>query len=196
MSESAVSTLDALLAKHHVGMTSEDVLDELDSVFGAIPGAGAAPLSDSEVKFLREHAGTGTAVIDTWSSYDERQARSHIAVRELAETLSGSVSIKEAAAILGVDRSRVSRRLTGDALWAFDLRGNKRIPRWQLLGNELLPGLDVIVPAIPRGATAGVLDVFMHTPQPDFGDRTPIEYLAAGGDTALVAGFVADLERW
>jgi hypothetical protein len=37
---------------------------------------------------------------------------------------------------------------------------------------------------------------FMHTPQPDFGDRTPIEYLAGGGDPHLVADFVADLGRW
>ena len=49
-------------------------------------------------------------------------------------------------------------------------------------GGELLPGLDVIVPAIPRDATPAVLDAFMHTPQPDFDDRTPIEHLAAGGD--------------
>jgi hypothetical protein len=81
-------------------------------------------------------------------------------------------------------------------LWAFDLQGSRRIPRWQFLGNELLPGLDVIVPAIPRGTTPAVLDAFMHTPQPDFDDRTPIEHLAAGGDPALVAGFIADLGRW
>ncbi|MDT5058465.1 MAG: hypothetical protein QOF66_6831, partial [Mycobacterium sp.] len=42
-------------------------------------------------------------------------------------------------------RSRVSRRITGKALWVFDLQGSRRIPRWQFLGEELLPGLDVIV---------------------------------------------------
>jgi len=58
------------------------------------------------------------------------------------------------------------------------------------------PGLDVIVPAIPLGTTPAVLDAFMHTPQPDFDDRTPIEHLAAGGDPALVAGFVGGSRRW
>lgn len=197
MGGSAVPALDALLARHHVDMTGAEVLDALDSAFGAIPGAGAAPLPGTEVQFLREHAGTSAAaVIDAWSGDDERQVRSRTAVRELAGALSDSVSIKEAAAILGVDRSRVSRRVTGDALWAFDLHGNRRIPHWQFLGDELLPGLDVIVPAIPRAATPTAVDAFMHTPQPDFGDRTPIEYLAAGGDPAPVAGFVADLARW
>jgi hypothetical protein len=54
----------------------------------------------------------------------------------------------------------------------------------------------VIVPAIPRGATPAVVEVFMGTPQPDFGDRAPIEFLAAGGDPTLVAGFIEDLARW
>jgi hypothetical protein len=176
-------------------MSVEEVLDELDSAFAGIPGA--TTLSAPEVDFLRTYGEPGAAaVIDAWSAETERQVRARIAVRQLTSALSESVSIKEAATILGVDRSRVSRRITGKTLWAFDLQGSRRIPRWQFLGDELLPGLDVIVPAIPRGTTPAVLDVFIHTPQPDFDDRTPIEHLAAGGDPALVAGFIADLGRW
>jgi hypothetical protein len=193
---STVSALDNLLAKHHVDLSSAEVLDELDSVFGAIPMASAAPLSMSEVQFLRAHTGSVARVVDAWSGGDERQARARAAVRELAEALSRSVSIKEAAAILGIDRSRVSRRITGKALWAFDLHGSRRIPRWQFLGGKLLPGLEVLVPAIPRGVTPGVVNVFMHTHAPDFDDRTPIEFLCAGGDPAFIAGFIEDLARW
>jgi hypothetical protein len=192
---STVPALGALLAKHRIDLTVDELLEELDSAFAAIPAAGT--LSSTEVDFLRTQAGPhAAAVIDAWSADDERQARARIAVRQLTSALSGSVSIKEAAAILGVDRSRVSRRITGKTLWAFDLQGSRRIPRWQLLGEELLPGLEVIVPAIPRDTTPAVLDAFMHTPQPDFDDRTPIEHLAAGGDPTLVAGFIADLGRW
>jgi hypothetical protein len=195
MDRSAAPALAALLAKHRIDLSVEEVLDELDSAFAAIPGA--APLSATEVEFLRANAEPqAAAVIDTWSPEPERQARARSAVRRLTGVLSESVSIKEAAGILGVDRSRVSRHITGKTLWAFDLQGSRRIPRWQFLGGGLLPGLDVIVPAIPRGATPAVLEVFMHTPQPDFDDRTPIEHLAAGGDSALVAGFIADLGRW
>jgi hypothetical protein len=195
MEGSPAPALGALLAKHHIDLSVEEVLDELDSAFASIPAAGT--LSSTEVDFLRAHAEPrAAAVIDAWSADDERQARARIAVRQLTSALSGSVSIKEAAAILGVDRSRVSRRITGKTLWAFDLQGSRRIPRWQFLGEELLPGLDVIVPAIPRGTTPAALEAFMHTPQPDFDDRTPIEHLAAGGDPAVVAGFIADLGRW
>ncbi|MCW2628076.1 MAG: hypothetical protein JWR48_4798 [Mycobacterium sp.] len=144
MDGSAAPALAALLAKHQIGLTVEEVLDELDSAFAAIPGA--TTLSATEVDFLRAHAEPqAAAVIDAWSADDERQARARIALRQLTSALSGSVSIKEAAAILGVDRSRVSRRITGKALWVFDLQGSRRIPRWQFLGEELLPGLDVIV---------------------------------------------------
>lgn len=195
MTGSAAPALGALLAKHQIDLTVEEVLDELDSAFAAIPGA--TTLSTTEVDFLRTHAEPrAAAAVDTWSAENERQARARIAVRQLTSTLSGSISIKDAAAILGVDRSRVSRRITGKALWAFDLQGNRRVPTWQFLGDELLPGLDVIVPAIPRGTTPAVLDAFMHTSQPDFDDRTPIEHLAAGGDPGLVAGFIQDLGRW
>jgi hypothetical protein len=195
MEGSPALALGALLAKHHIDMSVEEVLDELDSAFAAIPGA--TTLSVTEVDFLCAHAEPrAAAVTDAWSADDERQARARIAVRQLTSALSGSVSIKEATAILGIDRSRVSRRITGKALWAFDLQGTRRIPRWQFLGAELLPGLDVIVPAIPRGTTPAALEAFMHTPQPDFDDRTPIEHLAAGGDPAVVAGFIADLGRW
>ncbi|EFG79759.1 hypothetical protein HMPREF0591_0341 [Mycobacterium parascrofulaceum ATCC BAA-614] len=195
MKGSAAPALGALLAKHQIGLTVDEVLHELDSAFAAIPAA--ATLSAVEVDFLREHAEPSTATaIDRWSADDERQARARVALRQLTSAVSGSVSIKEAAVLLGVDRSRVSRRITGKQLWAFDLQGTRRIPKWQFLGNELLPGLDLIVPAIPPGTTPAVLDVFMHTPQPDFDGRTPIEHLAAGGDASLVAGFIRDLGRW
>lgn len=195
MDQAGRPALGALLAKYQIDLSVEEVLDELDSGFAAIPAA--ATLSSTEVEFLRTHAEPhAAAVIDAWSADHERQARARTAVRQLSSAVSGSVSIKDAAAILGVHRSRVSRRISGNALWAFDLQGSRRIPRWQFLGEELLPGLDVIVPAIPRGTTPAVLEVFMHTAQPDFDDHTPIEHLAAGGDPGLVAEFIADLGRW
>jgi len=197
MGGSGSHRLDALLERHQLDLTSEDVLDQLDSAFATIPGVGAAPMSTDEVRFLRAHAGPGAAaVIDNWSGEKERQARARSAVQELGDTLSRSMSIKEAAVLLQIDRSRVSRRITGKALWAFDINGNRRIPRWQFLGRQLVPGLDVIVPAIPRDATPSAVEAFMKTPQPDFGDRTPIEYLAAGGDPTLIAGFISDISRW
>lgn len=188
--------LNALLARHHIDLTSDDFLGVLDDAFSAIPGAGAATLSTSEVDFLAEHGGPSAAtVIKGWSPNGERQVRARVAVQALTNAIAGSVSAKEAAEILGVDRSRISRRL-GKSLWAFDIHGQRRLPRWQFLDAELLPGLELIVPAIPGGVTPAVLEAFMRTPQADFDGQSPIDYLAAGGDPRPVAGFVQDLNRW
>lgn len=188
--------LTALLARYHVDLTSDEVLGELDAAFAAIPGAGAATLSRPEIDFLAEHGGPdAAAVIKEWSPSGERQARARVAVQALTSAVAGSISAKEAAEVLGVDRSRISRRL-GKTLWAYDMHGQRRLPRWQFVDAALLPGLDVIVPVIPRGVTPAVLEAFMRTPQADFDGQTPIEYLAAGGDPRPVAGFVQDLDRW
>ncbi|MDT5346115.1 MAG: hypothetical protein QOE52_5299, partial [Mycobacterium sp.] len=79
MDGSTAPALGALLAKHQIDLSVEEVLDELDSAFAAIPGA--ITLSATEVDFLREHAGPGAAaVIDAWSADNERQARARIAL--------------------------------------------------------------------------------------------------------------------
>ncbi|WP_102143945.1 DNA-binding protein [Mycobacterium hubeiense] len=193
---SAVS-LDALPAKHNVGLTADDIMRELDNTLAAIPHGAAAPLSASELDFMRGHVGPEAgAVIDNWTVDGERQHRAGATVRQLADTIVRSVSTKEAAAIMGIDRSSVSRRLSRNVLWSFYFRGHWRIPRWQFIDGRLLSGLDVIVPAIPRAANPAAVDAFMHTGEPDFGGRTPIEHLGAGGDPTLVAAVLNDLARW
>src|SRR5712672_1045559 len=76
MDGSTAPALGALLAKHQIDLTVEEVLDELDSAFAAIPGA--ITLSATEVDFLRTHAEPRAAVIDAWSADNERQARARI----------------------------------------------------------------------------------------------------------------------
>jgi len=187
----SVSDLQALLAEHQVGISETEILEELAAAFSSL--AGPLVLSEAEVEFLRTHAGMR---LDDWSPAAERAQRESTAVKELGVMLATSASVKEVAEMLGVDRSRISRRISGQSLWSFPIQGARRIPRWQIVDGGLLPGLDVVIPAIPRGMRPVTLARFMHTPQPDFGDRTPIEYLAGGGDPHLVADFVADLGRW
>jgi hypothetical protein len=121
--------------------------------------------------------------------------------RSVAEGLAGSlvssVSIPEAALLLGVDRSRVSQRITQGSLWAFAAGRSKRLPRWQFTAEgRLLPGLAALVAAIPRGLAPQTVAAFMTEPQPELADRTPSEHLVAGGDPSDVAELLAGLGLW
>jgi excisionase family DNA binding protein len=107
------------------------------------------------------------------------------------------VSIAQAAELLGVDRSRVSHRLAQGTLWAFAMGRVRRIPCWQFTAEDLLlPGLPVVVAAIPDGLSPVILEAFMRAPLAELGGIPPIEYLTTGGNPALVAEFVAALGEW
>lgn len=73
MDGSTGGALGALLAKHQIDLTVDEVLDELDFAFAAIPWA--TTLSATEVDFLRMRVEPQAAsVIDAWSADDERLA--------------------------------------------------------------------------------------------------------------------------
>lgn len=151
MKRSAGISLGELLARYRIELTVEEVLDEADSAFAAIERGTSA--SGAEVDFLHANADPSTAaVIGTWSAGTEGRARARIAARQMASAPAGSLSVREAAASLGIAASSVSRRITRKLLWACDMQGHRRIPGWQFRDDELLAGLDVIMPAIPPGA--------------------------------------------
>jgi hypothetical protein len=192
-----VDSLDALLAKHHVDLSAREMLRELDAALTAVPAAASETLSAGEIAFLRAHAGEGVGdVLDQWSPVAEIRARAVEIARHTVTALADSLDVKEAAALLGIDRSVVSRRLTARTLWAFDLHGHRRIPRWQFVGDDVLPGLSAVVAAIPSTASPVSIAALMHTPQPDLGDRTPLEHLAAAEDPAPVAALLESLATW
>lgn len=192
-----VASLDELLDKYHLDLSSADVLAEMDAALAAVPGY--TPLSAGELTFLAEQLDGAAEVIDGWHAGITRRDQALLALRNLNELIAGSVSVPEAAAMLGIDRSGVSRRISNSALASFELPGRRRIriPRWQFMDrHHLLPGLDLVVPAIPGGVDPLTTAGFMGTPQAETGGRTPAEYLARGGDPSVVAELVADLDRW
>jgi excisionase family DNA binding protein len=192
------SGLSDLLTRHRTGLTEQDVVTALEAALSAAHDGGGAPLSDAEVEYLREYGGPGvSAALGDGSLTDLRRTSGEAAVDRVAQAISGSHSLEEAAHLLGVDRTRVSHRLRAGTLWSFTLGRHRRIPRWQLLPNgSLLPGLATIVPAIPAGIEPATVAAFMSTPQHDLGDESPSRFLASGGDPRVVAELVADLGRW
>jgi hypothetical protein len=190
--------LERVVNRHNVGLSTADVVAELDAAFGAVTCGGAAPLAASEIDFLRANAGRhGPDVIDSWDPALDRQRQARAAIVRVAHDASASVSIAHAAEMLGVDRSRVSHRLAQGTLWAFAMGRVRRIPRWQFTAEDLLlPGLPAVVAAIPDGLSPVTLEAFMRAPLAELGGIAPIEYLTTGGNPALVAEFVAALGEW
>ena len=124
-------SLDEVLARHNVGITSVEFLAELDADLSRVTDPAAAPLSAAETAVLREHAGPDAGeVLDADPAALVQYAR-RAEVSRMTGLVAGSVGIAEAALVLGVDRSRVSQRLSAGSLWSYRLGRGRRLPRWQ-----------------------------------------------------------------
>ncbi|MFD5089581.1 DNA-binding protein [Amycolatopsis thailandensis] len=107
-----------------------------------------------------------------------------------------ALSVLEAAKALGVDDSRIRHRLKEGRLTGWKDQG-WRLPSWQFTGSGVLPGLEVVLRAVPEDQPALVVAAFMSTPQSDLvindHPATPRQWLLSGGDPEHVAKLVATL---
>ncbi|MEV6905714.1 DNA-binding protein [Amycolatopsis sp. NPDC051071] len=107
-----------------------------------------------------------------------------------------ALSVLEAAKALGVDDSRIRHRLKEGRLTGWKDQG-WRLPSWQFTGSGVLPGLEVVLRAVPEDQPALVVAAFMSTPQADLvindHPATPRQWLLSGGDPEHVAKLVVTL---
>ena len=189
-------TLDELIERYRLDVSADEVLADFNAALGAIPRAAA--LTDAEVAFLVEHGGEGAAAaVGGWDPERERQDRARLALQSVQTLLATSLSVKEAAEEIGVDRSVMQRHVSNRRVYSFQLAGRRhRIPRWQLAGAHLLPGSELVAQAIPDTLSPLTVAAFMDTEQEELGGRTPVAFLAEGGKPDAVAALVADLDAW
>ena len=190
-------TVPEVLKKYGIALTEGDVAEDLDNALRTLPGSGAAPLTRAEVDYLAEHAGpAATAEVAIWDPARERERRAESAARAVDEVVATSLGLAEAARLIGVDRSRISHRLSSGSLYAVNVGSRRRIPDWQFHNRAELPGLAQVVAAIPSQVHPLDVAALMTTAQDELADRTPVEHLASGGDPTPVAELVTDLGRW
>ncbi|GAA1951426.1 DNA-binding protein [Amycolatopsis minnesotensis] len=105
-----------------------------------------------------------------------------------------SLTANEVAKNLGVDRSRIRHKLSESRLTGWKDQSGWRLPSWQFTGSGVLPGLEVVLAAVPADQPALVVAAFMSTPQEDLviNERpaTPRQWLLAGGDPEAVVALV------
>lgn len=104
--------------------------------------------------------------------------------------------MEDAAERLGVNGSRGRQRLADRSLCGIKHVGSWRLPAFQFTERGLVPGIDIVLKALPADLSVVAIARWLETPNPDLCTRddderplTPLEWLAAGHP----AGAAADL---
>lgn len=192
-----MATIEQVLQHFNVELSESDLAESLAAALGRVPGAASTAVTSSDQAYLATYGGAEIAdQIDNWSAVKEHAQRIDSAVNQTLGALARTLSIEQAAASIGVDRSRISHRISAGQLYALTIGGRRRIPAWQIHHGHELPGLAAVIAAIEPGMHPSAIEGVMRTPQDELGDQTPITHLAAGGNAAVVAGLISELGRW
>ncbi len=183
-------TLSDLLAQYDI--TEDELSTSLEVRLSAHPLSRTAELTEGEEAYWADHAGIPLARPST--STLERATDATVSVLADARR---SLTIEQAARLLDVHRSRVSHRLGDGQLYSFQIGTKRRLPSWQFTAAGLpLPGLDVVLGALPSDLHPTAVEGFFSTPNPDLDDRSPAQWLASGGDPQRVVDEVSGLDLW
>lgn len=167
------------------------------AVLGEDPGHTNAPsgLTEDEIAVLREG---GLVVEDAPAAAEDPVAQSIAAYANLIAT---SLDVEHTARRLGVKPSRIRQRLggPGPTLYGFKVGGSWRVPTMQLGRRGTLPGLEAVVPALPRDLHALEFVGWFTQPQPDLeedDDTSPLsprDWLSLGRPPEIVAALAREL---
>ena len=182
-----MATVLTVLRDHGIAATEAELAEAAEEGLRwvlTVPGATAVPTAEAA---LLDAAGLPAQP----GAYVASARDSAGAVTALVAT---SLTVGEAAALLGVTEGRVRHKIGRGDLYALPT-GRRRLPRWQFTDDGALPGLPTVVRALPAGEhPLGVL-AFMTTPQGELElggtPVSPVAWLRAGGDPAPVAQLAA-----
>jgi hypothetical protein len=186
--------LETVLARAGLRVTAGEFLALVEDAASKLTAPQAEPtahFTEQERSALTE-AGLDLSPLDEQDS--DPRAR---AVAEQAVLRDTALTVQRAAALLGVDASRVRHRIGDRRLIGWKDRGGWRLPAWQFTDDDVLPGLETVLAAMPADQPDLVLANFMTTPQLDLDldERlvSPREWLLAGGSAHRVAELAAAL---
>lgn len=107
-----------------------------------------------------------------------------------------SLTVGEAAEMIGVTPARVRQRCAARTLLAQRRSDGWRLPSFQFLDGRELPGWSEVAAAIPAGTPLSLVERVLTSPamrlRVDGEELAPFEWLAQGGDPALAAAAVDD----
>jgi hypothetical protein len=174
-------------------------LAAMSAILAELPESAGAPgaFTEGEAGVLREG---GIELSGQAPVVSEDPVAQSIAA--FARLLSDSLSVEEAARLLGVQPSRIRQRLGGDTrtLYGFKLGGSWHVPRLQFRGRATLPGLEPVVAALPRDLHPLEAIGWFTRPQADLETEadvaplSPRDWLLGGRAPEAVAALARELE--
>lgn len=170
-------------------------VDAFMGILREVSDLSSGPLSTAERDFLLETTDLTEKDL-TPQAHDS--ARIHAAEdRALAEkeAQDTTLTIGEVAELLGQEEANIHRaKLAGD-LYALPPAdgGATLFPAWQIDGQQVVPGLRTIILIFPQHVHPLAIQQFMTEGKAELGDRSPVEWLTAGGAVEAVASLVAEL---
>jgi hypothetical protein len=121
---------------------------------------------------------------------------------EFARLLQSSLSVEQAARVLGVDPSRVRQRLSGDRRTLYGVKEGRawRVPKFQFAGKKQVPGIGAVVAVLPRDLHPVAVHRWFTTRNPDLHvaaeeDQSvaPLDWLRSGRAPAPVVELARSL---
>ncbi|NIH84160.1 DNA-binding protein [Amycolatopsis granulosa] len=186
--------LENVLAKAGLRIDAEDFLSLVEDAARRLSPPHPDPASFFGAS---QRAALTAAGLDLSPRRDDEADGRAASVAAHAVLAESALTVTEAAQRLDVDPSRIRHRLAERRLTGWKDQGGWRLPLWQFGEREPLPGLDLVLAAVPDDQPALVVAAFMNSTQPDLeiGGHpvTPRQWLLAGGDPAPVAALAATL---
>lgn len=189
-------SLDELLASF--SMTRDEVVEVMR---GALTEAGferEAPITSHERAMLTRDSGLGEHGIEVLR-FRRKRGPGAFAVetgtRERAHMVRESLTMEEAADLVGRSVSALSRGATQGRFVTFKLDGRLRYPSWQFDDGQPLPGLAEVIAVLPVGWRPRKVLATMTAPAELLDGLTPVEWLSQLGEPQAVVDLIHDLER-
>jgi hypothetical protein len=159
----------------------------------ATPGsAPGATMSEGELAALRK-VGLATT---RWAGDDANDPLTRTIVDYMA-LIETSCTTARAAAMLGVDSSRIRQRLRERTLFGIEYEGEWRLPRFQFERKKALPGLNLVLPALPADINPLDAAAWFLEPNVDLGMAdapiSPRAWLLRGRSPGAVAALARQL---
>jgi hypothetical protein len=189
-----VERLQRVLGTHGVDLSADQFLAMLAEAAG-----DSAPLTAGEAKFLTFHSGVPADRLTLERNAAAQQAVAVAAVKADASAVAGAYTTSEVAKLLGVASANVRRALVRGDLYAAGRAPRTRehtFPIWQFHDGRPLPHLADVLAALPGDMHPLDVETVMTTPCEPLRGRSPVEWLASGGDPNPVVRYATDIDRW